>query len=780
MNAQPPMPAERCRNPRVMPRRRRTCCAGWLVVLVLALGGCAPKPADVSVLLITIDTLRADRVGAYGYAAAETPSLDRLAAAGTRFTQAMAQAPLTVPSHASIFTGTCPPFHGVRNNGNYVLADAQQTLAETLKGRGYVTGAVVSAAVLDHRFGLAQGFDAYDDDLMARNRRAAAEGGTVSLAQRKWAEECRGDVTTAAAVAWLRAQRGAKSFLWVHYYDPHDDYDPPSPYRERHAAQPYDGEVAFADACVGRLLDALQQLGLHRRTLVILMADHGEGLGDHGETTHGYFNYDTTVRIPLIVSLPGVLPEGRAVPSLVRSVDVLPTVLDTLGLPPPDQVQGASLLPLIRGRAAAPGVESYAETLAGRIAHDWSTVCSLRSAEWKYIHSPSPELYHLTADPGENDNLALREPVVAAAMHQRLRALLAKLKAGSGTNGRAALSAESRRQLESLGYVAGATTTASADDDALAPGGKDPKDMKSIIYDIREAMDASARGDHEQAATRVRQVLRADPDNITMRLLLIRSLFERGKPESNGEILSLARDAAQRRPDVLDTHVLLSRAAFETGDLALALAEGEKAVALQPSEAEPHYNLALYYQAKGDVARAEALLQKAIALDAASPVFPKELGGLYYRQGAFGRAVGEFRKALALAPADPDTRAYLGMCLIQDGHPDLAVPELQRALQEKPDHAQAHMALGVAWIRQGLYAEACASLAKSVELDAGSADAWYNLAAAQSRAGRLPAALVSLQTAIRLGGDRYRILARTHKDLENLSRAAGFRELVGP
>src|SRR5262245_14203684 len=386
------------------------------VILGAALWLRAKQPATPSrplnALLITIDTLRADHLGCYGRADASTPAIDRLAKEGVLFEQASTCVPLTLPSHASILTGTYPAFHGAHNNGSYKVDDSAVMLAEVLRERGHRTGAVIGAFPLASRFGLAQGFDTYDDTLPQERE------GQIGYRQRP------ADQVSGAGLRWLESTGGKPFFLWLHYFDPHVPYAPPEPFTARFRGRPYDGEIAFVDEQVGRVLERIRRPDLASNTLVVLMSDHGEGLGEHGEWTHGVFLYESTLRVPLVLALPGVVPAGRRVGQPVRSIDVLPTVLELLGVPAPGDVQGESLRPLYDGGAAPPRFV-LAETKAPRENYAWSDLDAIRVGGLKFIRAPRAELYDLSVDPGETENRFPARPDDASRLASELEHRLA-------------------------------------------------------------------------------------------------------------------------------------------------------------------------------------------------------------------------------------------------------------------------------------------------------------------------------------------------------------------
>ncbi|HET8644195.1 MAG TPA: sulfatase, partial [Vicinamibacteria bacterium] len=369
--------------------------AGAVVVAAAIAGGArAAGPPPPNLLLVTIDTLRADRVGAYGYAGAATPVMDRLAREGVRVADAVVQVPQTRPSHASLFTGRQPYEHGLRDNYSPPLAAGTPTLASLLRARGYDTAGFVGAYPVSRPSGLDQGFATFDDPFGAFQATTTREPRVERTARE----------VVDRALEWLDRPRTAPFLAWVHLFDPHAPYAPPAPFKARFAARPYDGEVAYADAQLGRLVSWLDRSGARGRTLVVVTSDHGEGLGEHGEDEHMLFVYDATLRVPLILSQPGALPGGKVVAGQFRSVDLLPTVLELLGLAAP-ATSGASRAEQVRAGTRIPDNESYAESLYGSLHFGWAPLRALRAEGWKYIDAPRAELYRVSEDPGELRNL---------------------------------------------------------------------------------------------------------------------------------------------------------------------------------------------------------------------------------------------------------------------------------------------------------------------------------------------------------------------------------------
>jgi arylsulfatase A-like enzyme len=390
----------------------------------------------LNLLVVTLDTTRADHLGAYGFQSISTPNIDGLARDGVLFLQTSAAAPLTMPAHASLYTGRFPFGHGVRDNGDSALDPGQTTLAEVLQEHGYETGAFVSSVVLASSRGLNQGFDLYKDDF------SLMPGGL-----RRQADEVTDD-----ALRWLARAGSSRFFAWLHFYDAHTPYHPRSPYLESYPARPYDAQIAFMDEQVGRVLDFLRQADLLDRTIVVVIADHGEGLGDHREAGHGIFVYDSVMRVPLIIRTPFTGLRARNVDAVTRSVDVMPTLLDLLDLPAPDDIDGRSLVPLMTGQLSTLNLDAYSESMYPRLRLGWSDLRALRTGSFKVIAAPRPELYDLTRDPFEEHNLFDTNRALAGQMIARLR----EIEASVSTSRRSRApktDADTLAKLASLGYV---------------------------------------------------------------------------------------------------------------------------------------------------------------------------------------------------------------------------------------------------------------------------------------------------------------------------------------
>ncbi|HJS57990.1 MAG TPA: sulfatase-like hydrolase/transferase [Vicinamibacteria bacterium] len=640
-----------------------------------ALGLLRPRSnsARHSVLLVTLDTLRADRLGAYGNRDGLTPALDALAAGGTVFDEALASVPLTLPSHATILTGLEPPRHGVHDNGTYVVPADLPTLATRLEAEGYETGAFLGAYVLDRRFGLARGFHSYDD------RIERAELGRSELES-----ERRGEAVVAAAASWLAA-RSSRFFAWVHLYDTHAPYDAPAAYREAHASQPYDAEVAYADACVGRLLEAAraaaQRIG--GGLLVCALADHGESLGEHGELTHGFFVYQSTLRIPFVLSGPGVARgERRRGPA--RTADLMPTLLGRLGLKPTQPLDGVDLF---EKRVSV----SYAES-AYPASFGWSPLRSIRQGTLKLIDAPRPELYDLESDPGEVSDLSFTRAEDMA----RLRGALQAFRRDKREAARAAVDGESAERLRALGYVA--TPPAAEEPD----GGPDPKERIGAYRAFEDATWAEAREDTGKALEGLRRVVAADPGNPVFRRALASSLRKAGRAAEAASALATLGE------DVVDPVLWHERglAMAEAGRLDQAEASERKAIELNPVLPEPHNHLGVLLARSGRPTEALQRFETVTALDPNNARAWNNRGNVLRELGRSDEAAAAYRKATELAPGDADSWNGLGVMAVQAGRAGEAAGLLRKALELEPQHAEARLNLAVALAQSGRPAEA--------------------------------------------------------------------------
>ena len=664
-------------------------------------GGGAPGAADApaSLLLVTLDTVRADRLGGYGYAAAETPALDLLAREGLRFAAASSPAPLTLPAHASLLTGLLPPRHGLRNNGAGRLPEVP-TLASVLAAAGYRTGAFVSSFVLDRRFGLDRGFAVYDDEV-ARD----AAGGVALDAER------RGDRTVERALAWLAAETsapGAPFFLWVHLYDAHAPYAPPAPYAGRHAGRPYDGEIAFADAQVGRLLDELRRRGLAGRTLVAVAADHGEALGEHGELTHGLLLYEPTLRVPLVLAGPGI-PAGTVVETPVSLTDLGPTLAGLLGHPlAPAQAaaaDGRDLSEAVRRGAEPPPADLYAETRYPAL-FGWSPLAALRRRHLKYIAAPRPELYDLGRDPGETANLAGGASPDLAAADRGMAARIARVEASAVAPAAAPIDAETRARLESLGYAAPSAPNAADPAEAAASSAADPKDRVALFRRYEEANGALREGQTAAARAALAELVAADPGNAVFRGKLAQALRKEG---ALGQAVPLLRQAVASAPGDSDAWYNLGVALHDAGAWGEARQVLAEAVRLDPARPEAHNLLGVVALQAGRPEEAARAFQQALALDPDDARAHNNLGNVLRSLRRPAEAERAYRRAAELAPAYAEPWNGLGTLEVERDRPAAALPFFDRALTLAPGSHEVRLNRAIALELAGRTGDAIAA-----------------------------------------------------------------------
>jgi arylsulfatase A-like enzyme/Tfp pilus assembly protein PilF len=676
-----------------------------------------PAPRSLNVVVVTLDTLRADRLGCYGFRGVETPSIDAVAEQGVVFEQATATAPMTLPSHASIFTGLIPPKHGVRDNGGFFLEADRVTLAERLADAGYATGAFVGAWVLDSRWGLDQGFEVYSDrfDL---SRYKVVNLGTVQKP---------GDEVMDAALAWLTTVESRKFFAWIHLYDPHTPYEPPEPYASRYPQQKYLGEIAYADHVVGRLVARLEASGLLDRSVLVILGDHGESLGEHGERTHTFFVYDATLHVPLIVRTPwGDRGRSRA---QVSTVDVLPTVLDLAGLPPQPGIDGRSLARLVLAPAAEADGLAYAESYFTRLHYGWQHLRALRDGRWKYVDAPRAELYDVRQDPGEKSNVYKANSRRGEQMRLRLEAL-----AGGGVLAapdKDALDPETLQRLAALGYVGGGPKV---DPEAKLP---DPKDKIGLFGRIGEARAFAKDGRLEEAVTTIRAVIAEDHGIIDAHTALGGWLRELARPE---QAIAAYKRALDVQPDNEVALAALAEVYRAQGRPDAAI-EGYRAVLrLEPRQPHMWYQLATLYLDLERSADAERTFRQALEHNPKMGAAYNSLAALAFARGDLAHAERLVRRGLELEEDLRTSRFNLGRVLEARGDPEQAERLYREELERFPDNGKTRFNLAQLLRQRGDLAGSLAELRASTEKAPEFGPAFFFLAREELRAGRLDAA----------------------------------------
>lgn len=665
-----------------------------LVLAALAAGGCRRRQAvPRNLLVVTLDTTRADSVGAYGNRGAGTPNLDRLAREGVLFRNAYTAVPLTLPAHATLFTGRYPTAHGLRNNGTYFLPPAELTLAELLAGNGFDNAAFIASFTLLGKFGLNQGFALYDEGFsqkqLALNFRDEAPAAEIS----------------GKFLAWLERRHGERFFAWLHFYDPHLPYQVHREVDARFAASErlrYQGEVAYVDLHLGRVLERLQAKGLLERTLVVVAGDHGEAFGEHGEFGHGIFCYEESLRVPLILRFPAAVARGRQVDARVNLVDVMPTILHYLGIPCPETVQGKSFHRLVAGEKEPRRRDVYFESRFGLEANNWAPITGLIADGHKYISLIEPELYDLANDSAERDNLYLRKNLLARQLDGRLRRFLVD-HASVAASGRRRLSVDDAASLKTLGYI-----TPSA---AQAREMIDPKQGLALYVQVEQLKEKAKAGLLREA----------------------QAGLDAARVDHPGAVL----------PGLFELEFMLHKG---TGRMAAALAALEKGRAAFPGLELFQMTLANELAARGDSARAAALCREAIAANPRLAAALVLLGDLARREGDAAAAAGFYRRALELEPQNarlqqalagmaaqsPEAERLDGLvdkarALVAGQRPDEARPLLEEVLRRSPQHAGAWLQLGIIAARRGETAVALRHFQEAVRLDGQNALAHCNL-----------------------------------------------------
>jgi arylsulfatase A-like enzyme/Tfp pilus assembly protein PilF len=674
------------------------------------------RPADLNLLVITLDTTRADRLGAYGWRAGATPALDRIAQEGVLFEHASSPAPLTLPAHSSLFTGKYPPHHGVRDNGGFFLDESESTLAERLKARGVKTGGFVGAYVLDRTWGIAQGFDTYFDNFDL----AKFEAPSLGEVQRPANE------VADHALAWLETVKSSRFFGWIHFYDAHSPYDPPEPYRTRFANQPYVGEIAFVDSQVARIRAFLEAQHLIDRTVIVVLGDHGESLGDHGESTHGFFIYESVLHVPLMILAPYDALHGRRVADTVRTVDVMPTILDLLGMGPVDGVDGQSVAAMMTGSVRELGLSAYGEAVYPRYHYGWGELRSLTSGRFKYIEAPRPELYDLSNDPTETRNLYDNRRALA----DRMAAVLEAVDQKSGRDVKPAVDVDpdARARLAALGYIGTFVQTRSGGRPLADP--KDKIDLFNLLITARERM-------HDEH-------------------------------DSEGGLKAL-REVISKDAEVIDAWVMMGNEYSRRREFPRALECFQRALALKPDYDLAVFNMANVYRTLGRDDEALVGFRRLIEIDPRNAQAHQQAAQVLVDQGKLEEAETELNRALELQPSMAAARNTLGALRLKQGDSAGGERDIRAALEQKPDLRLAHFNLALTAEERGDLIAAIAEYKKEIELHPQSYMAQFNLGKAYEQIGNVNEQRAAFQAAITSNPD----FAEGHLFLAKLSLDEG-------
>jgi len=633
------------------------------------------------VILISVDTLRADHLSCYGYSRLETPHIDSLVGGGTLFAEIYSQAPITLPSHASLFTSTYSFANGIRENAQ-VLPPGTVTLATALAAHGYDTAAFIGGYFLDRRFGLAQGFQTYDSPFEEHAL-------NVSLDLKRPAAQVLED-----AEHWLEHSGGRPFLLFIHLFDLHQPYNAPAAYHSRAPQSGYNQELAYVDDSLGHFFDYLAQRGLDRRALVVLVSDHGEDLGDHGEFTHGYFIYCSTLHVPLIFHWPqnAESRNSKRVAAPAGLIDVAPTVLSFLGIPAPASFCGHSLLVAGKGGDVPPR-DVYSESTYAHDKFGWAALRSLRRGDYQYIDAPRPELYDLKRDPAQLHNLLPAQSALAASYRERMTSLVAAFRSAPGAAPPFATAPGAAESLRALGYL-----DISAPQAALDNWGVDPKDRLLEYRRYQIAGHLARSGKAREAVAEFHAILASDPRNLPAYIDLARTdMGLHQYLESANQLKAvLALD-----PRNVEAKELLGEIWLAEGDLEQAETEFHQLLTIVPQDPDAHRELGLVLARKGDPGAATGEYRLALRLNPNDEIAHLNLGLALSSQGDWDGAIVEERAALRLAPRDDTAHVYLGAMLGQKGDRDGAMAEYREALRLNPANHLAHYNLGVALEKTG-------------------------------------------------------------------------------
>jgi arylsulfatase A-like enzyme/Flp pilus assembly protein TadD len=636
------------------------------------------KPPDdnLNLIFIIIDTLRADHLGCYGYDNVETTAIDDLARKGFLFSHAYCQVPITFPSHVCIFTSTYPFYHGAKDNGRYIIDDGFITLAELLKQNDYSTAAFIGAYPLDSRFGLHQGFELYDDFINRRDQEAKR----LVFAERKAAD------VLEPALKWLREKHQQKFFLWLHFFDPHNPYSPPEPFRSKYKNSPYDGEIAYVDSIIKNLFVEMERLKIDRNTVIVLTSDHGEGLGEHEEETHGLLLYNSTLHIPLIIKVPQFSGMPTVIPNLVRSIDIMPTILDLLKIKKPDtQIQGNSILPLMLHKEKMNKTTfSYFETYYPQLNYNWSALRGMMSLEWKLILGPKPELYHLTSDHLELKNMYHQEKNKGRELREIMEMTITENTTSVKPDvHQMELDAEARKKLKSLGYMA------STSENKGRP--INPRDMMGIVKMINQAASLYRTSNYQEAINAFNKILIKDEENIESLVYLGSCYQEINNLENAIDSFSHALDIDAKNSSIL-------------------------------------YKLSRCYFLKGDFDKAEEGFNKVIELERNNNLAIFHLGLIAHFRGNIQEALEWFQRGLEIDERDVDCRNNLANCLLEMNRLEEAIEEFKKVIQLDSSYGDAYNGLGIAFYQRGYTAQAINYLTEAIKFLPQEAEIYFNLA----------------------------------------------------
>ena len=745
-----------------------------------------------NVLLISIDTCRADYLSCYGFERKTTPNIDRLAADGILFENAITPVPQTLPGHSSMLTGTIPPHHGVHDNLGYRLDESNITLAEILDGNGFVTAAFVSAFVIDSQFGLSQGFDTYDD-------RFADKLNTFGINERT------ADETSSLAIQWLDDHKAERFFLFLHYFDPHAEYIPPEPFRSKFADNPYAGEIAYTDHWIGQVFKKLKEVNLYDSTLIIVTSDHGEMLYEHREKTHDYFIYQGNMHVPLIIKLPGNNKPSR-IEQRVGIIDILPTVCSLLNIESPSGIQGEDLSAFINKSPVAKERYLFCESLTPT-RYKANTLLGLVTDRYKYIQTTRPELYDLIQDPSEENNLIQLQAQRGRILQERLRKTIEKTVKKAGPDGKVILNEDVLKCLRSLGYTGGSVT----EDFTFDRTKEDPKDLIDfhVAYGSINTLITSKQ--YAKAEAACNQLLSQRPDFAEAHIFLADIDTQQNSPE---QAISHLQDALQLKPqqafltqclnslglaylqtgrteqageyfqralkeDPLNPGANKNFGAilFEQGKKEEAIRYLQKAVEIDPDDAGTHKNLGLVLLEQQDTQAAMEYFNNVLTLKLKNSQMLFDIGIALVTKKKFDLAAAYCAKAKELFPNMPKVYTHVGNLMFQQGKADQALQHFETLVYLWPDEPQVYNNLGTLLARQKKLESAVIRFQKALELDPKYIDARFNLAYALTQQGQTDLAVGQYNMLLEFDANNpqvYNYLGSLHAGRGGLDKAVGF------
>ena len=686
-----------------------------------------------NVLLISIDTCRADYLSCYGYESQTTPNIDAVAAEGILFENVIAPIPETLPSHSSMFTGTIPPYHGVHANvGGYFADESNIALAEILKDAGFVTAAAVSAFVLNSQFGISQGFDDYYDRF--ENPLDGKQG-----------QERVGGETTGVALEWLEKNKDKRFFFFLHYFDPHAEYGPPEPFASQFATNLYAGEIAYVDHCIGQVLDKLKELGLYDSTLIIITSDHGEMLGEHGEETHTYFIYQGAIKVPLIFKLPGQNKAVR-VKSLAGLVDIVPTVCSLLRIKTPKNVHGVDLFASSKEQdTSEQGRHIYSESLTPT-RYKANPLLGVVNDRYKYIQTTNPELYDLLEDPGESNNLIKKQHRRARVMQDKLAQVLEQTVRKASPDSKVAMAPEDRAQLEALGYVGGTVTQDFSFDQRKA----DPKELLEYHVANMQSQAGTVAKEHDKVQMLAEQMIQLQP-NLPFGYEQLASAALMQNDYSKAILcFQKAIELAPDNPDSSGSYYQRGNAYQIQGELDLAIGDYNQALKLNPRLVEAYNNRGHAYSIKGELDRAIRDFDRAITLN---PIFSKAYnnrGNAHLRKGELDRAIADYNQTIKLNPSHASAYYNRGSAHRAKGDLDRAISDYNQAIKLNPRDHKAYNNRGSIHLSKGEFDLAIGDYSQALELNPNLVETHYNRGLAYKGKGQHDEAIRDFEKAVQL------------------------------